>query len=1045
MIARPEEKERVLYEFDVFRVDPVRRLLLRAEEPVAITPKAFSILLALLEHPGEVVEKAELIERVWPGVFVTEANLTQNIFSLRKCLGERANDNRYIVTVPGQGYSFAGELRRIERSATAEIQIVTAPQEPAPAPTPIPTPADPLPVPVPPTPEPFPRLALTEPPVAVPAPTRPPARRLRRLLIDTGVGVVVLLVTVTAAHIIQHLGPAAPKPQSGPAAGAESVRQAIAVLDFKSLSPNADTRWLQTAFSEMLTTELAAGGKMRVIRGERVAQAVHSLALQDPGSLGTADLQRLHDTLGADLVVVGAFLPIQGQIRLDLRVVQLPAGETVLSLAERGTQQGLFDLVSRTGEKLRDSLGVAALSPKQVREAQALRPSNQDSSRLYTEGLARLHAFDSPGALASLRQAVKADPGSAVIHSALSRTWSDLGYDASAIEEARKALDLGRSLPREERLAIEGRLYKASKQWSKASEAYRSLWTFFPDDVEYGLQLGESLMLGGRGTEAAATFASLRKLPPPAGEDPRIDVAEARNARRLADITGALRAAERAVAKGRRSGQSLVVAQALIYQGDALLTQGKPQEAIRLFRESAELARKAGYQWGIGMAAANVGAALQAQGDLEGAEKAYFESLAIAQKIGSATATAAQLQLLGALHRDRGELSEARKFLDQSRDWYVKIGERLYEAQVLDAGGAVLISQGDLDGARQRFERELALSQALGNPVQAAFAFKNLGKVLAVQGELAAARRRYEEAFAAFHKAGDASSAAEAMGASAGVSAQLGDLRIAWERSAQALAAKQQAGDRIGAGRIFGLRSRLAYQLGDLASSRALADEQLQISRQTGARSLTALALQNRGRAEYAAGNLAVARSELAEALQVSSALGEELRAMEIRLDLAMLALAGNQAGEAAILARQAAAWYHQRGIPGGESEALSVVAESLLRQGLRGEAQATAARARLQLDASEDRELRVTVGVRLGKIEAGTGNAAEALRQLQRAVADAASFGFAAAGLEARLALGEVQRGAGDPAAGATLAAVRKEAGTRGFKRLALVAKQGT
>ncbi len=212
-------------------------------------------------------------------------------------------------------------------------------------------------------------------------------------------GVVALLVTVTAVHIVQHLGPAAPKPPSGPAAGADSVRQAIAVLDFKSLSPNADTRWLQTAFSEMLTTELAAGGKMRVIRGERVAQAVRSLALQDPGSLGAADLQRLHDTLGTDLVVVGSFLPIQGQIRLDLRVIQLPAGETVLSLAERGTQQGLFDLVSRTGEKLRDSLGVAALSPKQVQEAQALRPSSPDSSRLYTEGLARLRAFDSPGAL----------------------------------------------------------------------------------------------------------------------------------------------------------------------------------------------------------------------------------------------------------------------------------------------------------------------------------------------------------------------------------------------------------------------------------------------------------------------------------------------------------------------------------------------------------------------------------------------------------------------------------------------------------------------
>ena len=138
MIARPEEKERVLYEFDAFRADPVRRILLRDGVPVAITPKAFTILLALLERAGEVVEKTDLIERVWPGVFVTEANLTQNVFSLRKCLGEKANDNRYNVTVPGQGYMFAGELRRIDRlsTSTSEIPILVeppAPETPAPA------------------------------------------------------------------------------------------------------------------------------------------------------------------------------------------------------------------------------------------------------------------------------------------------------------------------------------------------------------------------------------------------------------------------------------------------------------------------------------------------------------------------------------------------------------------------------------------------------------------------------------------------------------------------------------------------------------------------------------------------------------------------------------------------------------------------------------------------------------------------------------------------------------------------------------------------
>src|SRR6185369_10086665 len=99
MTARSED--RTCYEFDDFFVDPVRRLLLRDGEPVPVTPKALSILIVLLEQPGEVVEKPDLIEQVWGGSHVSEANLTQNVFALRKCLGEKANDSRYVVTVPG--------------------------------------------------------------------------------------------------------------------------------------------------------------------------------------------------------------------------------------------------------------------------------------------------------------------------------------------------------------------------------------------------------------------------------------------------------------------------------------------------------------------------------------------------------------------------------------------------------------------------------------------------------------------------------------------------------------------------------------------------------------------------------------------------------------------------------------------------------------------------------------------------------------------------------------------------------------------------------
>src|SRR5947209_16886959 len=81
--------ERSLYEFGGFRVDPVRRRLLRGGEQVPLTPKAFSILLLLLERRGGVVEKEDLIQKVWPDTYVTEANLTQNVSSLRKALGER--------------------------------------------------------------------------------------------------------------------------------------------------------------------------------------------------------------------------------------------------------------------------------------------------------------------------------------------------------------------------------------------------------------------------------------------------------------------------------------------------------------------------------------------------------------------------------------------------------------------------------------------------------------------------------------------------------------------------------------------------------------------------------------------------------------------------------------------------------------------------------------------------------------------------------------------------------------------------------------------
>jgi DNA-binding winged helix-turn-helix (wHTH) protein/Flp pilus assembly protein TadD len=99
------------WEFDDYRLDVDRRLLFRREAPVPLPSKAFDILLVLVQRHGEVVSKDELIEAVWPNSFVEEANLTQNVHLLRKALGEKAQENRYIVTLAGRGYSFVADVK----------------------------------------------------------------------------------------------------------------------------------------------------------------------------------------------------------------------------------------------------------------------------------------------------------------------------------------------------------------------------------------------------------------------------------------------------------------------------------------------------------------------------------------------------------------------------------------------------------------------------------------------------------------------------------------------------------------------------------------------------------------------------------------------------------------------------------------------------------------------------------------------------------------------------------------------------------------------
>ena len=116
------------YEFGEFRVDIGRRILLQGGNTIALTPRQFDTLLYLVEHCDRVITKEELMKAIWSDAFVEENNLNQSVSAIRRALGERRGDNRYIITVPGVGYRFAAPVKLVSsvehRAARGSLAVL---------------------------------------------------------------------------------------------------------------------------------------------------------------------------------------------------------------------------------------------------------------------------------------------------------------------------------------------------------------------------------------------------------------------------------------------------------------------------------------------------------------------------------------------------------------------------------------------------------------------------------------------------------------------------------------------------------------------------------------------------------------------------------------------------------------------------------------------------------------------------------------------------------------------------------------------------------
>lgn len=1020
MNAVPASAEKRHYQFDQFRVDPVRRLLLRDGELIPLTPKAFAILLVLLERRGEVVDKKELIQQVWPDSFVTEANLTQNISTLRKVLGERAGDRRYVVTLPGKGYSFVAEVTEA-LPAPSPLLLEEQPEEPLEASA---------------------RTASA----VLSSSLVPRIRQTHRRAAGLGIAALAVIAVLAAAFLWFRWHEPAPRQEALPRVSAANRRPSIAVLGFRNLSGEEQAGWLAPALAEMLSNELGVSERVRLVSGEAVAQARQSLDLPYTDRLEAGSLLRLHRLLDAERAVLGSYVVVGGgtgrRLRLDLRVVELASGEGVASFTETGTEADLFDLVSRAGARLRRELGMVEPSPEQIRSLRSLHPADPQGARLYAQGLVRLRSYDFPGARDLLVQAAAADSSSPFIHAELSRVWSELGYDRRALEEARQALALSRSLSRAEHLALEARFHEASRQWDKAAELHRSLWTFFPDEVKHGLNLAKALNLAGKSRETLEVIGVLRQMPLSEQDEPQIDFAEAVAATRLSDPALGARAAELAITHARKAGGQGVVARALLLQGGALLAQGKTQESLAPLREGRKLYEGAGHPLGVILALSYLGNALYMAGDLEAAEAAFLEGLAWSQRVGSVLGMTAGLGNLGRLHMDLGNLDRAYEYLEKSRAYFPEIRDPLLRLRILSFLGTILSIRGDLENATERAEEMIALSRDLGSRLDEGRALSLLATVEAAQGRIEEARQHGEQAVQVLTQTSYPSESALARCRTADVLVRLGDLPLARQRYDRSLATSREVDNKIAEGEILGALARLDLLEGKVEEARRRSEEQLQVALSTGARGHEAMALWNLGAAELAAGDPAKARLSLEAALSTGRAAGVALQVVAIRLDLARLDLATGRSAEAARTAREVAAWAVDRGASGLAGEAFALTASALLRQGNLAGARAAAAQALERAERSDDRLLRILMAPVLARTEAAGGGGPGALRPLRRAVDEAAQLGFVMAGLEARWTLAELELVQGDPVkARIALAAIRRDAEARGLRRLAALA----
>jgi DNA-binding winged helix-turn-helix (wHTH) protein/TolB-like protein len=463
------------YEFSGFRIDAVRRLLAGPDgQPIVLTPKVFETLLYLVEHAGQLCEKRTLMEAIWPRLVVEENNLNQNVSTLRRVLGERPGQHRFIVTEPGRGYRFVATVNTLSDASMAAAAEWDARVQPA-----------------------EPQTVVEGPAAAPPRPasdlqeterngfaTAVAARRFPNWRLGVAVAALLVLAAVVAYWLREATSPdGSASTAATPPATLEVLPNSVAVLPFEVIG--ADPGQIADGLHIELINRLTQAGLTVKARG-----AVLRYAGSPPAFATIAGEQQVESILAGTLQQAG------DRLRVNVTLVDSAGFNRWSSPSYDIEPVDIFrvqaDIATNVAEALRLTLSATA------QQRLEHRPTDSLSAQLaYWKALAIAESGPRTEALRLLEDAVKIDPSFAEAHAQAALLYarslvdwlSDPAPTATAqdiyravVEHAGRALSLDEGQAAAHTALGEANLY--FWRWEEAAKAYEDAYDMNPRDLD---------------------------------------------------------------------------------------------------------------------------------------------------------------------------------------------------------------------------------------------------------------------------------------------------------------------------------------------------------------------------------------------------------------------------------------------------------------------------------------------------------------------------------------------------------------------------------